>query len=388
MSKRKWTPELGSWVLVRQVKNQLTGAMRLWKDASPALVSQTDGTDKEKDEYDDSQGHITVLFPNLLVMQHGWTGPAYSKKRVPLADIRPYEGPPRHILTDRLLSGFKVVDASTDFAWTPIRNSNATPQARKHGTTSSDLVWEGVQIQDFAGLLAEYLWSEAETSETEVISVSAQDCLPLSSTKSTTHSVPIRQPLMFQLMRTSKTMCKRAIAGIEARSRTVCEDAGSLRYASIILGVIHAAFPTMWKQTIGICARPATDEEMEKVSDAQGIVVSVHRERRKSFRAKLAEAFLDAEEADLKRMWDMTTSVMSGAGSTMVASIANIVVEAFSQGYTIDPYIVGVPISDVVARMDNKFSVDLQNTDELRAALMVLHKSKKLILCGDLIFPL
>lgn len=374
MAKRRCAFELNTWVLVRPRK-------RPWRHASPALVSQIPTSDDGK--YDD--GLITVLFPNMMVLQHCWTGRAYWEERVSAADIRPYEGAPRQQLIDRLLRGIQQVNFNAQL----VEDRRIRRPLRRKLTSSDDetsllnVAFES--IADFGGLLAEYLWSEERTTKTSLETVSSEDCpgsVLQQAENTTTFSVPICEPMIFALMRTSRRVCGKTIAGIKARSRIDCDSDVSIRYMSIIAAVTQAAFPKIWKQTRLLCVRPTTEDEPQRMGGALRDVLEVKKARRKSLLANFGEMTLDEDEADeMKEAWQNFARSSTGK----VHSIANVLFAAFSQSYKRDPYIIGLPRLELETSVFKELGCD---ASALSCALWELQSLHKIHLCGDLVFPL
>lgn len=377
MPKRKCDLELNTWVLVRPKKRQ-------WAHASPALVSHVPKCDDGKDD----SRMITVLFPNMLVMQHGWEGQPYWEENVSAADVRPYEGAPRQHLTDQLLRAIHGANSKVKHVEERRIRKPLGQKPMSSGDETSLLNLAFGAIPHFGGLLAEYLWSERRTTKTSLETVSSSDCLGRSllycakDERTLTFSVPICEPVMFVLMRTSRTICRKVIAGIKARSRIECDSDVSLRFMSIISAVTQAAFPGMWKKTRLLCARPTTEDDLKRMDASLQNVLAVEQARRQSQRAHLAEKTLDEDEADeQKYMWNNFASSSAGR----VHSVANLLVKAFSQSYKRDAYIIGLPRLEFEARVSKELGCGAK---ELNCALWDLQCGHKLHIVGDLIFPL
>lgn len=283
MSKRGWQPTLNSWVLIPPPR-PINSHRSKWKDAFPALVCSVS-----------LSGEVSVLVPNMLVLQHGFQGSAYMvRDGLNAKDMRVYEGRDRQALTQVLLIAF--MQDTCDAGLVPSKTWRTC--SKQHVGVAAHLDQLLHMVPDFAGRLAEYLWSEVATGQMRDETVSRQDINWLSDGKHATHSVPIKEPEMFRFMRTSTSICSMAIGGLKIRLRTVCDSGVSLRFSSIICGISKAAFPQRWASSRCLQRVKTLEEEQEMIDIALEDMQNVQQDRRAALRKRLAGQMLSPEEVE------------------------------------------------------------------------------------------
>lgn len=371
-----WQPALNDWVLIRPPKS--TVAIRtLWKDAFPGLIQSVSPS-----------GTFSVLVPNLLVLQHRFKGSAYTvRDGLAAKDVRKYEGHDRQALTQALLTSFM----QNKFDAAPASpHTRYFPVSKQVESTVVNLGKLCDMLPDFGGRLAEYLWAEVATDQVREEKVSKEDIGWISDGAYVTHSVPIKEPEVFQLMRASPSICSRSISGMKGRFRTVCDSDVSCRFISIICGVSKAAFPQRWAKSRCLLARPTLEEDHETIETALEDMENVQHDRRKASRKRIVtEQLLSPEEAEDLRSYNDQSNPFNFVGYDVpyktLAEVCRIVSARLSRQYLIDPYIVAVTWPEV--RDDVHKHLDI--SEEIAwVSICTLHKMGKVSRSGDLIFPL
>eukprot|EP00928_Gymnodinium_smaydae_P076981 TRINITY_DN6009_c0_g2_i1.p1 TRINITY_DN6009_c0_g2~~TRINITY_DN6009_c0_g2_i1.p1 ORF type:complete len:534 (+),score=105.58 TRINITY_DN6009_c0_g2_i1:76-1677(+) len=223
-------PDLNTWMMVRPT---LDGGR--WSSAVPGLVCQVKHA---SDEDAKSGACCSVLLPNPLALQHGFKAKAFRTLHdVPLALMRPYLGKEQ----PRLQAALLIALQQSRLAATSTSVSEAEPPMR--APTLLDILQLGT---DFGGKLAEYLWEDVPSGSSSLEVICSKESFttdqwarlePEDRQKleafTTTDTVLHEEPMLFRLLRTSRSALMPLLMALKARRRALAEShvmLGSLQF--------------------------------------------------------------------------------------------------------------------------------------------------------------
>lgn len=320
-----------------------------------------------------------MILPSPLALRHGFPGRDFCElSNLRLPQLRPC------VSEDPLRLGRALLDAI----------GRARRDAQPNGAIApffERLPVDGV----FLGLLAEYLWSETPIGRRTGKCVYAYECLPEENQAIIIRKEPVyatewgitcerytvesQEPLLFRLMRTSRSVAQSVVVGIKHRRRVLdAEHAAPPEwFVSSIFGSVKQRFPSIWASTRRLQLMRSSPEEDERGAQVCASLERVRLRRDAVERTRRAEEL--AVKKGLKRCADEPTDHFTWRLSQVWGAVR----AAFGDARTI--------LSEVAMTWEDLSGAVAGSgvTEEvLTAAVPLLEEANFVFMSGDLVFLL